>query len=295
MSIAFVDGDTDVLVEKQDNGFLVHIGGDEPEEFPGSEDAKELFEQFTPLVADREVPEVDDEAMGFSEPAQLTVTCDSEHKIEVGSNSFGGRNRYIRYNNQGFLGGAQIFMTLEAPQARLMERRLLSAELGDVMRVEVHFGDESERIIQQNRGDRAAVWAKEDDPDHRAPEYESLMRKLFSLRASAYVAEPEGEEVMRAVVSGEDGELGTIVMRKADATPAEYYVQGEFGWVKVNVSSGRGLETDLERAFSDEEETEDSDEAAMTPAPAPMHPAPSMEAAPTAPMQGAPVLPPGHP
>ena len=168
--------------------------------FKGSAQADEMWDDFAPLEALRELEatgEIDPATFGFDEPeATITITTQKgEQTLVVGGQTYGSKDRYVQHGDRVYLIDDTTLRPLQFATSRLVERSLFPSSAKETSRIEVSFGDgTSESFEQKNADDPAkAFWARASDPETADETAGTWIDKLFRLRLREYVADDEVE------------------------------------------------------------------------------------------------------
>ena len=98
-------------------------------QFRGSDASEELWEGFSPLMAIRTLTTTSsDEALGFGGDKSGTLTIqqagDASLTLEIGGETYGSKDRYLRYNDVLYLVDDKHLRSVSSAKARLVERRV---------------------------------------------------------------------------------------------------------------------------------------------------------------------------
>jgi hypothetical protein len=234
-------------------------------EFLGGKAAEDLWGQFAPLTAMRELtlsPDFDRSTLGFEESTTSieVVRRSGPLQLTVGGETWGSKDRYVRRGQATYLVDDQTLRNLEYGKTRLMERRLYPLKEEDAERLAVRAGGQHGTFVQQNRDDRAkAFWAPESTPDEADENAELWLRKLFALRLTAYEDEAALssplETVLSATIQGDGKSWEITILRSVDAEEEQFYARSTFNrsLVKLTKSQTADAVADLDAIFSGDE------------------------------------------
>jgi len=228
--------------------------------FRGNEQAENMWEDFAPLMALRELqPEDATEAFfGFDEPeGAIEVTRKSSTlSITIGGETFGGRDKYARTGDKIYLIDDQAIRPLQFGKTRLLERNLQPLGEPETNQVVIRTSQVEKTFVQQNRADRAqAKWTSEADPETEHP-VGTWLGKVYKLRAKSYVDPSELEGPLELAFVYElqgDGESWPVEILKDSNTPTNYYAQPTYlrGMVELTRSLASDAVDDLSQIMAD--------------------------------------------
>lgn len=175
----------------------------EDAKFPAGKSVMTSVEAFEPLKTRRTLGDVDAErlkAMGLDKPERsLTVTTTSGQTValEIGEASYGGQGRYARVKGQSavHLLDSAVVTGLEGGADTLMEKRIITANLEEIVGYAARFGDKTGEYVQRDREQSAkrkfvAKGSQGGDGDVEGEAPGKLMTTLRNLRA-VKVADPK--------------------------------------------------------------------------------------------------------
>jgi hypothetical protein len=243
--------------------------------FAGGAAAQTLWDAFGPLLALRELtlgPDAALDAFGLHEPnAKLTVAAGATTAtLDVGGESFGTRDRYLRLDGRVFLVDDKTLRPMQAASTRLVERRLHPLGEDELRTVSVRRGSETRSFTYVAAASKEdSFWADQATPSKRDAQAATWIEKLGRLQVKGYLtALPEG--LTPAFTFEAQGEAGTrwevqILTGTEDGKPA-YYAQSTFNRLPLQLtpSMARGPIEDLDAVMSGEAPAE---EAPTEPAP----------------------------
>ena len=279
--------------------------------FLGNETTNEIWTGFTPLLAMRELtlgPDADLAAYGLDKPqGTIEVVKGSEtFSIEVGGESFGTKDRYVRYNGKVWLLDDKILRPLQFAKTRLVERRLFPAEDKKIEKIAVSYAGKDRAFVQKNVDDPSKThWADAANVEKKDSEATTWIGKLLRLRLKGFVAEAElkgkPEPVFSFQVLSEKTPWTVEVSKTGEGDDTTWYARADFtrGWVELTRSLIQDPVDDLAQLFDGQdapEEPEPAEGAPAAPGGAPGAPA-APGGAPGAPAApgGAPAAPAGAP
>ena len=216
----------------------------------GGPRAEELWKMLSPLMALRKLDSANakDTDFGMDDPhATMEVTRKSGTlAMTLGEKTFGGRQRYLKVEEDYFLMNRDAFSNLEAP-LRLMERRLFPLDAPKIDQVEVTQDEVSKTFIHQNKDDRSKeFWASSDNPDKSDQIAEPWLTQLFRMIAESYVTETDANltPVMTYTVT-ERRDSYTVEFLKTDE--GEYWARSKFnkGLVRLDQEQAEDIINDL--------------------------------------------------
>ncbi len=205
--------------------------------FLGNEAAQTMFDAFAPLTALRELEaganSESSAVFGFDAPEATVGVIRRSGPLEltIGGQTYGSKDRYVRYNDSVYLVGDATLRPLEHARTRLVERRLQPLTESDIERIDVTSGAQTLAFLQQNKDDRAAAyWALASAPEEQAELEAAWLDKLFRLRVQAYVAEADApatlEPVFQFRAAGGDQQYTVDVFK--DPAEDDYYARSPY-------------------------------------------------------------------
>ncbi len=264
-------------------------------EFNGNDTATKLWEQFSPLMALRELvpgPEIDTKVFGFETPeGTLTVTRKGgEVTVIVGGEAYGSKDRYIKVGERIFLVDDNTLRPLQFANMRLLERGLQPLVEEKIETVEIRTAAQGALTLTQvNRDDRAkAFWARSTAAETEDTSAGLWLGKVLRLRGSEYVfgdAPADLTPVFTWTVTG-DGKTWVIEMLTATAEDKiDWYARSDYdrALLKLTRSLAGDVGADLESVLAGTAQIAPSEDDApedIAPAPGsepakPPHPLPS--------------------
>jgi len=199
--------------------------------FVGNDAAVKLWDDVGPLTALRrlDVKDLSSAAYGLDEPtATLTVTRrQGPAELTLGGESYGTKDRYVRYDNRVYLVKAATLRPLEQASARLVERALFPVLSSDVEQVELQQGTAKRTFVHRNRDDRAAAfWADASAPDDVSDVAGPWLDKLFRVRVEAYEDDiADLEPVLTFSVLGKGERWSVQLLRSTGGAQPEFYAR----------------------------------------------------------------------
>lgn len=210
-------------------------------QFPAGGSTLKALEALAPLKALRALGEVDAARlpqMGLTTP-QRTLTVEAGGKsytLDIGDTTYGGQGRYARLRGKPevYLIANATVLGLEGPAPRLMEWRLLPAELEHIVSVDVKSGGRGGSFVQVERAQESKRhFAPATAPGERSDEATNLMGKLRALRASKYLTEPP--------VPGSATEAAAFAIKLDNGAPLTLQVFERTDGKGYSVRAGRWL------------------------------------------------------
>jgi len=220
--------------------------------FKGNEAAKELWDDFAPLHALRELKtstEVDAAAFGF-EPPKATVEVARRSGpllLNVGGETYGAKDRYLRAEGRIYLVDDKTLRPLEHAKTRLVDRLLQPLSESDAERIEVRAQGQTADFVHKNKDDRAAAfWASVSSPEEEDVAAATWLGKVMRLRVQAYTPPDEIpadlEPALTYVVYG-NGEAWIVeVLREANTEAPEYYARSPYTRATVQLTQSLASE-----------------------------------------------------
>jgi hypothetical protein len=223
--------------------------------FVGSEQAAELWADYAPLVALRELRTdgaVSDATFGLEEPEGTleVVRRGQTITMEIGGETYGSKDRYVRHNGKTYLVDDGDLRPLQYASTRMVERGLYPYPTSEIASITVTYDGRTEQFVQQNRDDKGkAYWARSATPEEQDDTVETWVGKLTKLRLRAYVdeAEVEGLEPLFAFqAEGAEGSWPVEVLRAPGPT-GTYYARTAFNrsLVELTGSVAKNIADDL--------------------------------------------------
>ncbi len=224
--------------------------------FVASAAGEELWKAVAPLQAMRELEApADPKVFGLDAPsAKLEVTRSSGPvTIEIGGETYGAKDRYVRYQGKTFLVDDAKLKPLESAGSRLMERGLFPLQQKEIESLEVAIpAGATVAWTQVNRDDAAkAAWARKESPEVSDEVGATWINKLLGLKLQTYVAPADDpgslQPVFGYVVRGAKDAWRVEVLRTT-AEPPQYYAKSDFNrsLVKLPESMARNVVDDLD-------------------------------------------------
>lgn len=230
--------------------------------FKGSKQADELWEDFAPLFALRELAGGDEQraAFGLDEPTG-TITVERTRgsiTMTVGGETFGSKDKYVSRDDQKrvFLLDDATLRPLQFAASRLTDRALTPFSGEEVRTLEVALpAGTTLAYEQQNADDSAnAYWASKSDPETADETAGTWIDKLFRMRLRNYVADDERPEQLTPVftytASDADGDTWAVEILETTTEEGEkeWYAQSQHARALVQVpeSLASGVVDDLE-------------------------------------------------
>jgi len=230
--------------------------------FKGNKTAEELWEDFAPLYALRELGELaslDAGLLGLDEPTATLEVVRRSGPVEllVGGETYGSKDRYLGYGGQVFLVDDSTLRPLQYGKTRLVERRLHPLDEPDVEQIAVTGGATSVAFVHQNADDPGqAYWAAADAPDIADEGAATWIAKLSRLRVHSYATAEEAELPLQpsfSFVVGGGGESWSVDVL-VDPADDQYYARPSWNrsMVKLTQSLASEVVADLETVLPEE-------------------------------------------
>jgi hypothetical protein len=224
--------------------------------FLASDAAVELWKSVAPLQAMRELAAPADPAtFGLAAPSATLEVARSSGAVslEIGGETYGAKDRYVRYDGQVFLVDDAKLKPLEAAGSRLMERGLFPLQQKEIAGIEVALpSGEAVTWRQVNRDDAAKVaWARKETPDVADDVGATWINKLLGLKLQSYVPKAEDpgslQPVFAYAIRGDDAEWRVEILRTT-AEPPQFFAKSDFNrsLVKLPESMTRNVVDDLD-------------------------------------------------
>lgn len=207
--------------------------------FKGNKTADSVWERFAPLYAVREldIGAADPKVFGFDEPyGTLEVHRKSGPvTLTVGAETYGTKDRYVRYEGKVYLVDDKAFGPLDKPESGLIERLVQPNLEREMTRVTVSREGRSIALVQKNKDDPAAAfWAPEGGEELGTAA--TLVGNLTRMRVSFYPVEalPELTERFSVAIAGDNGDFSLKVSESADG---KWFATSDFNRAVVEVVS----------------------------------------------------------
>jgi hypothetical protein len=217
--------------------------------FKGNQAAQDLWEDFTPLHALRELKpgaDIDGPAFGFDAPS---ATVEVERRsgpltLAVGGETYGAKDRYVRMDQKVFLVDDKTLRPLQYAKTRLVDRLLQPLAEREAEQIEVQTLGQTVTFVHKNKDDRAAsFWAAASSPSEEDVAAATWLGKVMRLRIQAYTPPDEIptdlESVFTYAVTG-DGQSWTVeILRESGTDVPEYYAKS--GYTRATVQLTQSL------------------------------------------------------
>lgn len=196
------------------------------------------IQKLTPLRARRGLGEIsadESKAMGLdSAQRSLTVVAGSRQlTLDVGNETFGGQAYYARSQADGnvYLLDAELVRTFESTPGAMIDSRVVTVPLSDVVGLELEMDGRKSEFVQKNKDQfRARFFARKGEPDKKFDPLEGLNSTFVGLKASRFLAAAPAGKV-----------LATIRFLRDGAGPHEVRVQQNDDGGGYTVISGRWI------------------------------------------------------
>ena len=158
--------------------------------FKSADKAADLMKALSPMVARRSLEVTDSDKLkeiGLDEPSGSIeiVRGGRTQKLEVGGESYGTRDYYVRLVESGkiYLVERDLLQPLKYARTRLPDRSLMETKKVDVVSAMVQKGDDALSLVQVNADDpEKARWALSTTPDVEAEQATTWMGQMLKLR-----------------------------------------------------------------------------------------------------------------
>jgi hypothetical protein len=265
--------------------------------FLGNESALEVWSAFTPLRALRELPlgaDTDLASFGLDQPkAKIEVVKGGATLVlEVGGESYGTKDRYVRFDGKIWLLDDKFLRSLQYAKARMVERRLLPFDEKGLAEISIKAPQGARSFVHMYASDAAkAYYADAGSRDKKDVEGSTWVEKLLRVKSKQFVAEGDVKQPLEPVFAfeakGADGSAYVTEVLKTGAGPdLVYYARGTFlrGTVELTRTLVQEPADDLPALFDGQDADEDE---AAAPSAAPAAPG-AAPAAPGSPAPGTP-------
>lgn len=180
------------------------------------------IQKLTPLRARRglgELPASELKGMGLEAPQRsFTLAAGGrELTLDVGNETFGGQAYYARSRADGsvYLLDAELVRTFETTPRAMMDPRIVTVPLSDVVGLVLEIDGRSSEYVQKNKDQfRARYFARKDAPDKKAEAVDNLNSSFVALKAAEFLAVAPPGQV-----------LATIRFLREGAAPHEVRIQ----------------------------------------------------------------------
>jgi hypothetical protein len=201
--------------------------------------ADKLIDAFAPMVALRELTNVDDTQLtsfGLKEPdTKVTVTAGGKTvTYSLGGETYGTKDRYAKgEDGRVYVFNDEPFKTLKFASTRLPERALLAAKVETMEGATLGVGAVTTSWTQKNKDDKTAAYWEKDGGTGKDETFGNWIDKALKLKSTGYVQ--TGEEPADLVAAFD------LTIRAADLKPETLHVlqSGEDWYAKSE--STRGL------------------------------------------------------
>jgi len=237
---------------------IVDVPAPEPTvvSFVGNETSNKLWKNLSPLRALRALPQADainEDVLAFEATATaLTLGKESGRiTLEVGGETYGSKDRFVRNGEQLYLVDDAMFRPLLSPNSQLVEHRLFPVQEADAERVDIRRARQTVGYAQQNKDDRAqSFWSEVSDPDTENQGAGLWIGKLFRLRVKRYVGQPvEGAQPLFAFTVHDQAERWDVeILRHTADGQDTYYARSSLtrGVVELTRSLTADIAEDLD-------------------------------------------------
>ena len=184
-----------------------------------------------------------DEALGFGGDKSGTLTIqqagDASLTLEIGGETYGSKDRYLRYNDVLYLVDDKHLRSVSSAKARLVERRVHPLGEKEIERVSIVYGDQQTSLVQktQTTAPRRTGRVKAKPTQIARLGHGG---KLFRLEVQSYEESTQAELLsdFRVVVEGKGQTWNIEVLKtEADSNPDYYAKSFNQGLVKLTSPS----------------------------------------------------------
>jgi len=222
--------------------------------FKGNEAADQLWTDFTPLYALRELhPEggISDTAFGFDSPqGTLEVARKSGPlTLVLGGETYGAKDRYVKVDGRVFLLDDKTLRSLQYAQTRLVDRLVEPLGEGKTRTVELTANGQTVSFVHQNHDDpRAAFWARAESSGEEDAGGAGWIGKALRIRIQDYdvPADASGLESLFRYKVGDGSEAWSVEVLRSVGDDPQYYARGEYSRGLVHLTESLASE-----AFAD--------------------------------------------
>jgi hypothetical protein len=186
--------------------------------FPGSRQARELFEKMAPLQAARSIGKPDPtklSALGLDRPSgKLTLSFGTtRHVVKIGNSTYGSGDVYAQAEDGIiYLIPSKHLTSIRHGASSLLDRSAVGVERDDVERLGVTSGPGGREIIQRNRGEKGkAFFADPAEPDTKLELVGNWLDRVLRLRVVESTDEqPVGMPAVELEFFADDASLGVF-------------------------------------------------------------------------------------
>ena len=250
---------------------------DQTTSFKVGKDGEKLFDNFSPMIAIRQLENVAQEKMeeiGLNEPkTTITLTRKGEKStFSVGSEAYGTKDVYIQHtkNNNIFLLDDAKIRALKFGRTRLPDQRLweLKSENITKLTLSVSFERESKSFVIEHKNwqDRQkATWIRQDQPDADNKQLTNWITKFLRTKSKSYASGIDEKTLTLAFSMKLEAENtpSDEVFIYHDAEKKNWYAKSGHsrGLVTLIKQVISGLHSDMPSLFATEALPEESDPA----------------------------------
>lgn len=154
------------------------------------------IQKLTPLRARRGLGDIgadERKTMGLESPQRsLTVSArNREVTLDIGNETFGGQAYYAkpRGGNDVYLIDAELIRTFETTPRSMMDSRIVTVPLSDVVGLELEIDGRKAEFVQKNKDQfRARFFTRKGDPEKKSEAVDGLNSTFVGLKASEFLA-----------------------------------------------------------------------------------------------------------
>jgi hypothetical protein len=178
--------------------------------------------------------------------------------VSVGGETYGSKDRFIKYNDNFFLVDDQTLRPLQYGKTRLLERKLHPILEADITTVTIGQGPKSVTFAQQHGDDRSKVfWSDANTPDTEHDMAGPWLGKVFKMRAKTHLQQadlPEGLEAAFTLAFQSKDDNWTVEVLSDPADPKRVYAKVSYlrGHVELTASLANDAMTDISELFPPE-------------------------------------------
>lgn len=221
-SIHWHDAQSDVVVARDGDNITVTttrlMPPAPPQTYPGSEQAKELFNRLAPLRAARNLGTMSAERLktfGLDAPkTKLTLTFGDDNKImEIGSSTYGSGDLYSRTaDGTVYLLRSSSVSNLNHGAIALQDRDAVGVPRPKIERVIISAGAKRRELTQRHADDPAkAFFADPADPDRKLETATGWVERVLRLRVADLEQDaPQGEPAVVVEFIKDKESLATV-------------------------------------------------------------------------------------
>ena len=162
--------------------------------FKGSDKAKQLFKDLSPMLALRRLEVTDSdklEEIGLATPsATLEIVRGGQtQSLDIGGEAYGSRHVYVKRRSDGnvYLVERELLQGLKNARSRLADHSLIGLERKNLVRAVISANDETLDVTQRNVDDaKQARWVLTEDQETAQAQLTSWMAQALKLKGMRY-------------------------------------------------------------------------------------------------------------